>query len=178
MNPSPKQSAFTLIEILVAISIIGILLAIGIAAMSAVYGQADVSKTQIALEQLTGARDEYVAFNRGKQPAYGSITSVLAEIRNNGGDKAGQMLDSVTKTILDTGSNTPVDPWGNAIVYIGTNGEDDGGSVTGQPQRPSSTLPYFASAGPDGEWGSFTSGDPARPNADAKDNLFSFESGQ
>jgi len=178
MKPTPRHNAFTLIEILVAISIITILLAIGIAAMSAMYGQADISKTQIALEQLEGARTEYIAFNRGNQPAFGGIASVLSEIRANGGDEAVKMLNSISNTILDDGSNTPIDPWGNPIVFIGTNGQSDGGGVTGQPQRPSSSLPYFASRGPDGEWGTFAGGDPTEPDDDAKDNLFSFQSGQ
>lgn len=94
-------------------------------------------------------------------------------------------------------SSTPadlvlIDDWGTPadlanskeIEYFhgdGTNDDPDdsytvpvGKLIDNQPARPK---PYFGSAGPDGKWGTFTNNDFNQPDADAKDNLYSFQIG-
>jgi len=183
-RPDNFRGAFTLIEILVTISIIALLLSLGVAAISAMYGEADKSRTQVMLRQLQGVITEYAAHTKGSLPAPNNdIAQVVDDIKDNGGDAAEMMLRSIDKQFWDGGSyNGPddaqaiLDAWDNQIVYFTKDGTNTAVSDTGtQPQRPQ---PYFASSGKDGEWGSYTDGNIDEPDDDAKDNLFSFEMGQ
>ena len=181
-RPDSSRRAFTLIEILVTISIIALLLGIGVAGMSALYGEADKSRTQVMLRQLQGVITEYAAHTKGTLPAANNdIAAVVGDIKNNGGEAAELMLRSIDKQFWNggsynggTGNQAILDAWGKEIEYVQANGTGDG-AINQQPRRPQS---YFASAGRDGEWGSYTDGNIDAPNPAAKDNLFSFEMGQ
>ena len=181
-RPDNSRGAFTLIEVLVVISIIALLLGIGVAGMSALYGEADKSRTQVMLRQLQGVITEYAAHTKGTLPAANnSIAVVVGDIKSNGGEAAELMLRSLDKQFWDggsysggTGNQAILDAWGKQIEYVAANGAN-GDTGNNMPKRPQ---PYFASAGKDGEWGSYTNGNIDAPNADAKDNLYSFEMGQ
>jgi len=181
-RPDNFRGAFTLIEILVTISIIALLLSLGVAAISAMYGEADKSRTQVMLRQLQGVITEYAAHTKGSLPAPNNdIAQVVDDIKDNGGDAAEMMLRSIDKQFWDGGSyNGPddaqaiLDAWDNEIEYVQADGTGDS-AINQQPKRPQ---PYFASSGKDGEWGSYTDGNIDEPDDDAKDNLFSFEMGQ
>ncbi len=181
MPHRPRPKAFTLIEILVTISIIALLLGIGVAGMSALYGESDKSRTQVMLRQLQGVITEYSAQTRGTLPAHhNNIANVIGDIKANGGEATEMMLRSIDKQFWQGGQYNGAaggnqrlnDAWGKEIEYVQANGTGDP-AINQQPKRPQ---PYFASAGPDGEWGTFST--TAVPDAAAKDNIFSFEMGQ
>ncbi len=67
------------------------------------------------------------------------------------------------------------DAWGNKIVYVQHvyKADDPDGVDRGEDDfLPPRTSPFFASAGPDGQWGSVD--DQGVPDEDAEDNLYSF----
>ncbi|NBC11696.1 MAG: prepilin-type N-terminal cleavage/methylation domain-containing protein [Planctomycetes bacterium] len=181
-KPHPTSRAFTLIEILVAVALIVLLLGLGVAAISAMYGEADKSRTQVMLRQLQGVITEYGAHTKGSLPEPdNNIADVVDDIKSNGGDAAEMMLRSIDKRFWDggsysgpTGAQAILDAWDNEIEYVEADGSN-GDTGNNMPARP---RPYFASAGADGEWGSYTDNNIDEPNPAAKDNLFSFEVGQ
>lgn len=67
---------------------------------------------------------------------------------------------------------TVVDFWGNKIRYAAKVDYSD--STTDDDYLPAHPSPFFASAGPDGLWGSHDT-NTNQPDADAVDNIYSFD---
>lgn len=176
----PRPAGFSIIEMLVLVSIILILSAIGIGAISQLFGTAEARKTQAILRQLGAALTEYTAHTRGSQPLMTETADpedpdigVVGDMAANGGEAVTKMLATIRE---NNDGQLAIDAWGRPIVYInGLDGRSHNGTISGQPLRP---LAYFASAGEDGEWGEFQDGDVRKPDTAAADNLFSFEVGQ
>lgn len=170
-HTSPCRPAFSLIELLVVISIIAILLALSVAALTGMYSQASKNQTEVVLNQLQGVLTEY-STQTGSNPAENSSTFSIEDFVDavySDCQPAVKMLETVdSKLVVMDGNNidTINDPWGIELRYT------TGGDVNaGLPLR---RAPYFASAGPDGEWGTIDSDN--EPNSDgADDNIYSFD---
>jgi len=67
----PRRSAFTLVEMLIVVAIIGILLSLSLAGLSAAVAQARVLKCGVNLKNIGLAWTLYLENNRGFFPQYG-----------------------------------------------------------------------------------------------------------
>ncbi len=177
-----SRGGFSLIELLVVISIIMLMLGFGVVGFVRYMSTGVESQTRVVLKQLANVAGEYQGDTKGQTVPY------------TGGYPTGSADDSISKfftgisgsqSAVDTsiliaedfsgaaaGSkpSTVKDGWGNAIRYY------PGGSIDatgkGLPRRD---MPYFASAGADGEWGTVNPATGEPNNGAAKDNLYSFE---
>ncbi|MBB6431472.1 prepilin-type N-terminal cleavage/methylation domain-containing protein [Algisphaera agarilytica] len=183
-----SRAGFSLIEILVVISIIALLLALGAVGMSKMREQAQVEKIRVLLQQLAGVETEYRAQTNGKFPDDDSSNSSTAGVNNSIEWFVEQVeAQPITQEMIEktvnrafyspTDGGTPgtvVDAWGLEIEYR----ELSDGSATAtsngtNAQFPPYAQPFFASAGPDGLWGDHSV--LADPDDAAADNIYSFE---
>lgn len=87
-------------------------------------------------------------------------------------------------TLLKTGYalKTVKDLWGNEIKFRSLSNATlinlDASVGEQDAAIPYADFPFFASAGPDGRWGALSGHDANLPDADAKDNLYSFAAHQ
>ena len=231
MNPTPSHSrraAFTLIEILVTISIIVLLVGISIPVALKMLATAEASQTRTTLNGLEAAATEYNVVTGGTVPHFGKDAfgndvdlSVGEPEPNTGGGTdvtfgyfvltAGQVptaaqlislavKDNLTapdgKAVADlveaigngriTNANYAnvqlLDGWDNQIRYADAVSHND--SFDEDDYLPAHPTPFFASAGPDGLWGSVIK-DTNEPDpdvdedddgvADSADNIYSFD---
>lgn len=175
---SHARAAFSLIEVLVVVAIIIVLVAIAIAGINIAYQRSEEGATRALLGNLAGVEKEYRAQTGQAIPASAngdldSDTDRFLYIVQDGSSACREMLRRLPASTITLGSiagsqgvTAVKDPWDKLVRY------NDGSGGSSMPKAP---YPYFASAGADGNWGSYTSDDPNQPNAAAKDNLFSFE---
>lgn len=155
--PTPRPNAFSLIEILVTISIIGLLVGISVFAMAKVRDQAKRQATIAALQGCANALAEYKA-QTGLSPSAGTgdiddlVTELLA---SNIADVRNIIAAIGTDTTDDGNPDTILDGWENTIHYVRMN--DASGTYPRHRQA------FFASPGPDKNFG------------DDEDNVYSFE---
>ena len=221
-----SRRAFTLIEILVTISIITLLAGITIPVALRFLGSAEASSTRAMLNALGTAASEYniltgAVVPHKDQDAFGNRLDLdVGQPQPNGGSGSDLTLGYFVKTAgqvpnvarligtaakanlqnLDAdrpvgdvaadaadptylpGSFQILDAWGNPIRYAG--GVDHGDTFNDDDYLPAHPNAFFASAGPDGLWGSTLSNsnspDPSIDNdndgePDAADNLYSFD---
>ncbi len=226
-TPQPSGSSrhprtprgFSLIELLVVISVIGLLAGIGFVAARAMMAQAKIEQANAVVSALAGVPTEilastdqplrymdYTGRNARAYPndpvdptvrdAWDSINFLIERGDKNPTAKA--MLQSVNREFFKYGSDPEdvsehyiVDPWGQPLrfsafsnngtpgdpsddFYGATNSNNGTGDYRGDYGMPKRRTPYVASAGPDGLWGEFD-GDGLIPDADAADNIYSFE---
>lgn len=231
---SPRRaSGFSLIEILVVVSLIAILVGISFPVAIKMLAQSESAQTRSMLLGLAAAADDYnvttgnVVDHTANTDAFGNnITlNVGQPSPNTGGNTdatlgyfvltAGQSSTSADliaiaakndlkfdgtpmpnipdriglgATDLNIGTIGQVellDVWDNPIRYAGGVVHDTGtGSFTDDDYLPAHPTAFFASAGPDGEWGRVVFGtnepDASVDNdgdgvADAADNIYSFQ---
>jgi len=166
----PPAAGFTMIELLVVISIILAVLAIGVIGIAQLAGQSNEDQTRIALGQLQAAAADYheqvgtwpadIGDMGSKDSAPATTRDLLLQIPKHlrGGDAASDI-------------NGVTDAWGNGIVYaddISAAGEFGDSDLGYRPGAP-----YFFSPGPDGRKGARTS--TGELDDDAKDNIFSYD---
>lgn len=175
-HPSSRlvRGGFSLIEVLVVVSIIVILLGIAVAGINVAYQRSEEATTRALLGSLAGVEKEYRA--QTGQPIPASANGDLNDTPNkfldvvqDNSKVASDFLRRIdSKLRKESGGRiTEVrDPWDNLVRY------NDGSGGGGMPRAQ---YPYFASAGADGQWGSYANGDPSQPDAAAKDNILSFE---
>ena len=159
-----KRSGFTLIELMVVIVIILILLGIGAGVGSWQSRRAEIDLTRSALENLNTLAIEMQALGMGVS---GASLDTTAEIISRA--KATRSLKVTLAGIPDnlfTGS-TVNDAWGKQIFF-----DKDGSSLSGAPPRADGMF-YFASSGPDGQWGNYN-GTPTQKTQEG-DNLYSYK---
>ena len=117
---SKRTQAFTLLELMVVVVILGILAAFIVPRISKRPEDARVTKARIEISNLEQALELYY-LDTGVYPSSDQGLRALIEIPNTGdvpeGWKAGGYLAK---------SKLPKDPWGNEYVYLspGTNNED------------------------------------------------------
>ncbi|MEM1099673.1 MAG: type II secretion system protein [Planctomycetota bacterium] len=229
---SPRRaSGFSLIEILVVVSLIAILVGISFPVAIKMLAQSESAQTRSMLLGLAAAADDYnvttgnVVDHTANTDAFGNnITlNVGQPSPNTGGNTdatlgyfvftAGQsstsadliaiaakndltlngtampnIADQIQNGSLNLGTIDEVelmDVWDNPIRYAGGVVHDTGtGSFTDDDYLPAHPTAFFASAGPDGEWGRVVFGtnepDASVDNdgdgvADAADNIYSFQ---
>lgn len=175
----PFRPGFSLIEILVALSIIVLLVGFGVAAMSKFLAQSEVEKTRVLLQQLAGIEIEYRAQTNGRFPDDDPSNSTTTDVDNSiewfieqvealpvTNEMAYKTLNTKFYTATDGAvPGTVVDSWGNPIEYLE--------SSDGTGNFPPYAQPFFASAGPDGVFGDGK--DLANPDPDAEDDMYSFD---
>lgn len=172
--------AFTLIETLVVVSLIGLLIAITAAAASAITSEARREQTRAMMEGLLAANDEHKAVREASISHSGlfngdtlssterfvascqqiqTCEDIMLTALNSSG------ADTFRRTFRDNngnGRNSVYDRWGTELEYRQRN--DPTGSVVDGPDNengdavtnaelPLSRDPFFASAGPDMSWG-------------------------
>jgi prepilin-type N-terminal cleavage/methylation domain-containing protein len=222
------RPGFTLIEILVVISIITVLVGISIPVALKMLGAADRSTTRSLLNGLAGAADDYNVVTNATVPHFGNDAfgkPVGSPIGLNVGDDvtdgndedytfgyfvktAGQvpttakllaiaakedlrnLTDDTPIADVAAAANNPalgiddialLDGWDNKVRYAGGVNHND--AFSDDDYLPAHPTAFFASAGPDGLWGSVlddNSPDPAFDDngdgePDAADNVYSFD---
>lgn len=186
-----RQAGWNLIELMVVVSIITILLAILI--NTAVEGKGPIEQTKVILRGLNAVATEYEVATTLKIDHLTPATLATSPVTNTPSsihrfcfavwklDKTRLMMsslgkDAVAPTLNNVAPLQVNDAWGKAIRYYsgsGTTVHIEGGtsSTLLAAGMPSSKDPYFASAGPDGKWGTVDANNV--PNTDARDNLYS-----
>lgn len=167
---SRGSSGFSLIEILVVVSLIGFLLAIGVAVALQVTREARRDQTRQMMEGLLAANDEYKAVRQGTSISHTGPTSGLSstqqfvaaclEIKTCEEIMMAALNSSTSAALERTYTNgTVFDRWGTEIEYrqsndgSGSGPANTGGESIDNDDLPLSRDPFFASAGPDTEWG-------------------------
>ncbi|MGB1123954.1 MAG: type II secretion system protein [Phycisphaeraceae bacterium] len=177
-----RHRGFSLIEILVVVSIIALLVGIGTAVGVKMTAAARVEQTRAMMEGLLAANDEYKAL-QGQDiatfgPVPGSIYTVGGTERYIAMCSKIKSCDEIVNAALLSGSkesnerlvrddnsnnvNSIYDRWGTEIEYRQSN--DQTGDLSYSPLGdamkrvannllPLSRSPFFASAGPDKQWG-------------------------
>lgn len=175
---SGRRRGFSLIEILVAVSIIGLLLGIGATVAVSMTGEARREQTRAMMNGLLSANDEYKAVRQGSSishvgPFNGETLSsterfvasclqiktceeiMLSALNSSGAD--------TFKRIYRNGGGSArfsvYDRWGTEIEYRQSNDQtgngpaNEKGDTVANSDLPLSRDPFFASAGPDKLWG-------------------------
>lgn len=196
MTRSHRQSAFSLMEIIVVVVILAALIAIAVPGMNKVMQAGDVGRTRAMLNSLTGAADEYelqtgavinhqdtsVTVGGDNDNTIGHFIKQASQIEaclnlmKAAAGKGGFNAPSEAADIQSENINNLaiVDAWGNKIRYAARVSHED--TFKADDYLPVHPRPFFASAGPDGRWGTVNmQGGVATPDADAQDNIYSFE---
>lgn len=156
---------FTLIEILVTISIIALLLGISAFGVIKVQQGAQRNRVKAMFESLHGAQTNYQSANQSRIIHDGGALSsseyfVFACLQHPDSAEAMKSATNGPDTYVDKdgdGNFEILDPWGTPILYIAINNADGtaNNSTDNEPNTkfPVSRDPFFVSAGQDGEFG-------------------------
>ncbi|MEM9881361.1 MAG: prepilin-type N-terminal cleavage/methylation domain-containing protein [Planctomycetota bacterium] len=205
-----SEGGFSLIEILVVISIITLLVGISFPVALRMLGSASVPKARAMLNALGAATAEFRTETGGVPDHTDTSTGVVVSNDNTAdttiglflsramqvessnkmaraaaGDKAftanpGGLDTAAAANLMNNGALTNaqkleawaiVDPWDNRIRYAASVSHSD--AFRDDDYLPPHPNAFFASAGPDGRWGTHDA--DGTPDADAEDNLYSFQ---
>ncbi len=170
------RRGFSLIEILVVVSIIGLILGIGTAAALKMTAEARKEQTRAMMEGLLSANDEYKAVRQGSSISHTGPTAGLSSTEQfvqaclqikTCEEIMMAALSSSSKAALeriykDGGGNalkSVYDRWGTEIEYRQSNDQtgvgpaNEKGDSIANNQFPLSRDPFFVSAGPDKVFG-------------------------
>lgn len=175
MGFNARRRGFSLIEVLVAISIIGLLVSIGAVVASRLSTEARREQTRAMMEGLLSANDQYKAVRQSSISHTGPTTGLSSteqyvqaclqiktceDIMLSALNSSG--ADAFQRTYRNGGgnaSNSIYDRWGTEIEYrqrndqTGSGPANENGDMIANSDLPLSRDPFFASAGPDQEWG-------------------------
>jgi prepilin-type N-terminal cleavage/methylation domain-containing protein len=166
-RPPRRLAAFTLVELLVTISIIALLAGLVTYGVTAMKGTSEISRTKTLLQGLKAVDIEYraqsgyiVPFDGTADTAEESIEAFCDDVVAF--DDPQEMLVSLGEDYLrDTDSdaipNQVIDAWGEPVQYRAYM-QEQAPAFTGAGDLPArgtqlEPQPYFASAGPDGVFG-------------------------
>ena len=174
-----RRRGFSLIEILVVISLIALLIGIGTAVGVKMSVEARKEQTRAMMEALLSANDEFKAVRQGSSISHIGPVSGLSSTEQfvNAclqiktceeimmaalSSSSSQSLERTYKNGGGNGLKSVYDRWGTEIEYRQFNSpssstpappaNETGGTVANN-QLPASRDPFFASAGPDKQWG-------------------------
>ncbi|MEM9346303.1 MAG: type II secretion system protein [Planctomycetota bacterium] len=165
-----QRYGFSLIEILVVVSLIALILAIGTAVALRANAEQRRDQTRQMMEALLAANDEYKAVRKSTAISHTGPTAGLSsaeqfvaaclEIQTCETIMLAA-LNSSTSTALDRiyKDNSIFDRWGTELEYRQSNDQsgngpaNQAGDTVANNLLPRSRDPFFASAGPDKEWG-------------------------
>lgn len=178
---NPKAEAFTLIELLIVITIIVILVSIGFGLAGVVQGTSKIELTKATLRNAKLIETEL--YNLTGQRFEGTTSPFMSTIAKT--PKLRPYLNQFPEYVLKENEDYDVgqgrnyrlfDAWGTRIYYY-----DDGKSSNGNwrggvyGRLPRDHQYYFASSGPDGLFGDAKVRDSdSREFYQASDNLYSF----
>ena len=106
MRKASQKAGFTLVELLVAIGIFGVLVAITIVAINPgrQFSRANNTKRQSDVTALLDALGQYSAENSGRLPA--TITTTNKTVSNTGADICGLLVPNYLSALpVDPGTN-------------------------------------------------------------------------
>ncbi len=103
-----RRAAFTLLEVLLVLAILGVIAAIVVPNLLGSQQKANIKKTQIDLHSLESAVKLYAVDHEGTYPA-GGQEEMLAALRHPK-DEAGQTTSSYLE-------KDPKDAWGQVLFY-------------------------------------------------------------
>lgn len=129
---SPSQSGFTLIEVAIAVMILGLLLGGAVMTLSVQMDQKSYADTQRIMEQAQDAILGFAAAN-GRLPCPGTNTSLGKEAPTNGGDCSNDngFVPANTLSLSPQDSDGRLlDAWGQPIRYAVTNAPMVAGNPT------------------------------------------------
>lgn len=172
------RRGFSLIEILVALSIIALLLGIGTAAALKMTAEARREQTRAMMEGLLSANDEYKAVRQGASIShtgdFNGLTLSSAErfvasclqiktceeiMMAALNSSTSQALERIYRNGGGSSYKSVYDRWGTELQYrqfndqTGTGPANESGAGIANNLLPISRDPFFASAGPDKQWG-------------------------
>jgi prepilin-type N-terminal cleavage/methylation domain-containing protein len=195
---SPHARGFTIIEVLVVVTVILILLAIGVSVSPVIQNAMGESKTKAMLRSADSLLQAALAetdqtMNQGDGPVFQSVHELVEFASRHDGLRT--MLEAFGENLQKTGGTWRIiDGWKIPIHLMATDDHDtatdhDGGGPyeplpteaqgvndNYQPDLPDlpRDRPYFASRGPNGYWGDHDSGNNTRQER-AADNYYSFD---
>ena len=134
------KNAFTLVELLIVITIMAIIIAIAVGIGKYVMAEGARKRTQSAQAIIIGAIDQYMSDNDGDAPADGgagpdSTIELMKALKLN--DKSWNMMAKLDKEIFSSATSALKDGWGSPMIY------DNDGGYGGKP--------IIISVGPDGD---------------------------
>ncbi|HHH76690.1 MAG TPA: type II secretion system protein, partial [Phycisphaerae bacterium] len=117
-NPK-RSSAFTLVELLIVITIMAIIVAITVGIGRHVMASVARKRTQTAQAIIKGAIDAYIREHDGEAPADDSdaISTVSLMMALEKHDESWDMMANLDKEIFSSRIAALKDGWGNEMIY-------------------------------------------------------------
>lgn len=178
-----RGSGFTLVELMVVVSVIVIILTLGVASLTIAFEKAEVAQTEVILATLKAVADEYrgqTKVNLANEDQIDTMEKFIEQVRSiSNCDSIMRSMGPPGEIVIhdDNGvgddASEPIrmirDPWGNDIKYFPHN---ESGKRGYDAKHPESKVPFFMSIGPDNQEGDVNGTGTALERHE--DNVYSF----